>query len=214
MDAQERPMYGPSIKQPDGAWKKTFLIAFIDDASRVITHAEFFYRDNTENMILAFRSALYKRGKPQRLYFDNGSNYSSKEILQACVRLDIHLSHAPTFLTDDAFGDLAMTCNLDIKSRITYSRQLIPLNDHDLIQFVHRELDHVGLSPNLFDEAALQLILRNVQGNLRLCRNLCHASRITACRDKQRIVTPRRVNDVLIQPHWRTHDALIKQQVQ
>jgi hypothetical protein len=29
------------------------------------------------------------------LYFDNGANYSAKEILQACVRLNIHLSHAP-----------------------------------------------------------------------------------------------------------------------
>ncbi|MCU7862088.1 MAG: DDE-type integrase/transposase/recombinase [Candidatus Thiodiazotropha sp. (ex Lucinoma kastoroae)] len=92
---QADTMYGPSIKQADGQWKKTFFIAFIDDASRVITHGEFFYRDNTENMIDAFRSALYKRGKPQRLYFDNGSNYKSKEILQACLRLDIRLSHAP-----------------------------------------------------------------------------------------------------------------------
>jgi transposase InsO family protein len=88
-------MYGPAIKQADGQWKKTFLIAFIDDASRVITHGEFFYADNTENMIDAFKSALFKRGKPQRLYFDNGANYKSKEIFQACVRLDIHLSHAP-----------------------------------------------------------------------------------------------------------------------
>ncbi len=92
---QADTMYGPSIKQADGKWRKTFLIAFIDDASRVITHGEFFYRDNTENMIEAFKSALYKRGKPERLYFDNGSNYTSKEILQACVRLNIHLSHAP-----------------------------------------------------------------------------------------------------------------------
>jgi len=88
-------MHGPSILQGDRKWKKTFLIAFIDDASRLITHAEFFYRDNTENMVEAFRTALYKRGKPERLYFDNGSNYTSKEILQACVRLDIRLSHAP-----------------------------------------------------------------------------------------------------------------------
>lgn len=92
---QADTMYGPAIKQADGKWRKTFLIAFIDDASRVITHGEFFYRDNTENMIEAFRSALFKRGKPERLYFDNGANYSSKEILQACVRLDIRLSHAP-----------------------------------------------------------------------------------------------------------------------
>ena len=92
---QADTLYGPTIKQADGHWKKTFLIAFIDDASRVITHAEFFYRDNTENMVMAFRSALYKRGKPERLYFDHGANYAAKEILQACVRLDIHLSHAP-----------------------------------------------------------------------------------------------------------------------
>ena len=46
-------------------------------------------------MIEAFRCALYKRGKPERLYFDNGSNYSAKEIHQACLRLVIMLSHAP-----------------------------------------------------------------------------------------------------------------------
>lgn len=92
---QADTMYGPSIKQIDGTWKKTFLIAFIDDASRLISHGEFFFADDTKNMIEAFRSALYKRGIPERLYFDNGSNYSSKEILQACLRLEIKLSHAP-----------------------------------------------------------------------------------------------------------------------
>ncbi|WP_444997560.1 DDE-type integrase/transposase/recombinase [Aliikangiella sp. IMCC44359] len=92
---QADTLHGPSIKQADGRWRKTFLIAFIDDASRVITHAEFFYQDNTINMIEAFRTALFKRGCPKKLYFDNGSNYKSNEILQACVRLNIHLSHAP-----------------------------------------------------------------------------------------------------------------------
>ncbi len=92
---QADTMYGPPIKQPNGQWRKTFLIAFIDDASRVITHGEFFYNDNTHKLIEAFRTALFKRGKPGRLYFDNGSNYSAKEMMQACVRLNIHLSHAP-----------------------------------------------------------------------------------------------------------------------
>jgi hypothetical protein len=40
---QTDTMYGPAIKQADGQWKKTFFIAFIDDASRVIAHGEFFY---------------------------------------------------------------------------------------------------------------------------------------------------------------------------
>ncbi|MFC3121116.1 DDE-type integrase/transposase/recombinase [Agaribacter flavus] len=88
-------MHGPAIRQADGSWKKTYFIAFIDDASRLITHGECFYADDTKNMINAFRSALYKRGKPERLYFDNGSNYTAKEIHQACLRLDIRLTHAP-----------------------------------------------------------------------------------------------------------------------
>ena len=92
---QADTMHGPYVNDANGNAKRTFLIAFIDDASRLITHGEFFFADNTDNMCDAFRSALFKRGKPERLYFDNGSNYTSKEILQACVRLDIKLSHAP-----------------------------------------------------------------------------------------------------------------------
>lgn len=91
---QADTLHGPSIKI-DGAWRKTFLIAFLDDASRLVTHAEFFYHDDTDSMVQAFRTALYKRGKPTRLYFDNGSNYRSTVILKACLRLGIALSHAP-----------------------------------------------------------------------------------------------------------------------
>lgn len=122
---QADTMHGPSIKQLDGTWRRTFFIAFIDDASRVITHGEFFYQDNTQNMIDAFRAALYKRGVPQRLYFDNGSNYKSKEILQACLRLNIMLSHAP--IRDGSakgkierffrgFRDRFLTQHIDFKS--------------------------------------------------------------------------------------------------
>ncbi len=37
---QADTMYGPAIKQPDGKWRKTFLIAFIDDASRIIVSSK------------------------------------------------------------------------------------------------------------------------------------------------------------------------------
>ena len=74
---------------------QVFLIAFIDDASRVITNAEFFNADNTENLIECFQSALYKRGVPKAIYADNGSNYSSKEFAQICTRLGSILIHTP-----------------------------------------------------------------------------------------------------------------------
>lgn len=108
---------------------------------------------------------------------------------------------------------LSMMCNEDIKSRISYSRQMLPLHDADLTSFIVAELAAVGLGANTFDEAALQVICRAVQGNLRLCRNLCYASLVATCLDRQRICTVSHVNQALLQPHWRSHEALLKQQV-
>lgn len=88
-------LYGPNVKDAKGASVKTYLITLIDDASRVVTHAEFYYADNTINLLDTFKKALNKRGKPTILYFDNGSNYRSKEISSACVRLGIKICHAP-----------------------------------------------------------------------------------------------------------------------
>ncbi len=108
---------------------------------------------------------------------------------------------------------LSMTVNADIKSRITYSHTLVGLNDEDMTQVILTELDAVGLGHNTFDEAAIELILRQAQGNLRLCRNLCYGSLVDACRDGTRTVLTRHVNSVLVQPHWRSHEELIKQQL-
>ena len=108
---------------------------------------------------------------------------------------------------------LSLMCNEDIKSRISYSRQMLTLNDADLTGFIVAELAAVGLGANTFDEAALQVIARAVQGNLRLCRNLCYASLVATCLDRQRICTVSHVNQALLQPHWRSHEALLKQQV-
>lgn len=108
---------------------------------------------------------------------------------------------------------LAMQVNADLKSRVTYSANLLPLNDFDLEAFIQRELEIVKLGINTFDEGAIEVILRNAQGNLRLCRNLCYGSLVEACRENTMTVTIRHVNNVLVQPHWRSHEQLIQQQV-
>ncbi len=93
---QTDTMHGPYVLDSiKGEKRKTYLIAFIDDASRLITHAEFFFHDNEESLATAFQTALSKRGKPQMIYCDNGANYSAKTIQMACLRLGIKLSHAP-----------------------------------------------------------------------------------------------------------------------
>ncbi len=84
---------------------------------------------------------------------------------------------------------LSMNINEDIKSRITYSETLYPLSDQGLEVYIQDELDAVRLGANTFDTAATELIVRSVQGNLRLCRNLCYGSLIEACRENKKIVT-------------------------
>ena len=89
-------LHGPWLRFQRGQKSApTFLIAFIDDASRVITHGEFFEADNTENLLTCFQTALYKRGVPKAVYADNGSNYASKEFGQVCARLGTVLIHTP-----------------------------------------------------------------------------------------------------------------------
>ncbi len=90
---QADTMVGPYVQQ--GAGKvQAKLIAFLDDASRVVCHGEFFAADNTEALLACFKTALYKRGLCECLYVDNGSNYSSLEISQVCQRGHHPVPHA------------------------------------------------------------------------------------------------------------------------
>lgn len=108
---------------------------------------------------------------------------------------------------------LSMNVNQDIKSRITYSENITPLNDDDLERYIIKELEAVRMGINTFDNAAIELIIRSAQGNLRLCRNLCYGGLIEACRENRKIVTISHVNNILVQPHWRSHEELITQQM-
>lgn len=91
---QADTMVGPYVQQ-DAGKVQAKLIAFLDDASRVVCHGEFFANDNTEALLKSFKTALYKRGLCECLYVDNGSNYSSLEITQVCQRLGTILCHTP-----------------------------------------------------------------------------------------------------------------------
>jgi MSHA biogenesis protein MshM len=117
------------------------------------------------------------------------------------------------FAQQDLLHYLSRNMNDDIKSRITYSKNILPLSDHELEQYIIKELEAVRLGANTYDSAATELITRSAQGNLRLCRNLCYGSLIETCLEGKRVVTISHVNNVLIQPHWRSHEELIKQQV-
>jgi putative transposase len=91
---QADTLYGPHVDH-DGRKVQTRLISFLDDASRVCCHGEFFLAENVDTLITALRAALYKRGVPASLLVDNGSIYCSKEIIQICARVGCLLHHTP-----------------------------------------------------------------------------------------------------------------------
>ena len=91
---QADTLFGPYVRE-NGAPRQTKLIAFLDDASRVCCHGQFFRAETTDTLIEALRAAFYKRGVPMALYVDNGSIYSSKEIVQICARVGCLLCHTP-----------------------------------------------------------------------------------------------------------------------
>jgi putative transposase len=88
-------MHGPSVLMPDSrVRRKTYLIAFLDDATRLVPYCAFCLSENTQAFLPVFKQALLRRGIPQRLYVDNGANYRSHQLALVCARLGVALIHA------------------------------------------------------------------------------------------------------------------------
>ena len=81
-------MHGPKVR--DGRRRrKTFLLAFIDDATRVIPFAAFAFAENTTAFLPVFKQAIARRGLPMRLYADNGTHFRSQQLALVCAKLGI-----------------------------------------------------------------------------------------------------------------------------
>jgi transposase InsO family protein len=145
---QADTMFGPQVDR-----KQTKLIAFIDDASRVLCHGEFFADENADSMIRALRSAFYKRGLPEQLLVDNGSIYCCQEITLICARVGCILRH--TAVRDAAakgkierffrrVRDQFLIRNLDLSSIQELNRQFTQWVEQDYNATVHSTL---GMKP-------------------------------------------------------------------
>jgi transposase InsO family protein len=95
---QADTMHGPYIKDNGiGKARKTYLVAFIDDASRLITGAEFFYAETTAHIKTVLRHAVMTYGVPAKLYVDNGRPYRAEDIRIACASMHTALIHTSPY---------------------------------------------------------------------------------------------------------------------
>ena len=152
---QADTMFGPHVDtgMSIGARKQAKLIAFIDDASRVLCHGEFFFEENVDTLVKAIRAAFYKRGVPEQLLVDNGSIYCSQEITLICARVGCILRH--TAVRDAAakgkierffrrVRDQFLVQKLDLSSLEALNRQFAHWVENDYNAVPH---DAIGMKP-------------------------------------------------------------------
>jgi transposase InsO family protein len=90
-------MHGPSVID-NGKFKKAYLIAILDDYSRLITHAEFYLSENISAFKNCLKKAIESRGLPHKLYIDNGACYKSLNLEQVAACLKISIVHTPPYV--------------------------------------------------------------------------------------------------------------------
>jgi putative transposase len=151
---QADTMFGPYVDTGVSLGRKQArLIAFIDDASRVLCHGEFFFEENVDAMVQAIRAAFYKRGVPEQLLVDNGSIYCCQEITLICARVGCLLRH--TAVRDAAakgkierffrrVRDQFLVQKLDLSSLEALNRQFSHWVESDYNATPH---DAIGLKP-------------------------------------------------------------------
>lgn len=90
---QSDVMHGPFVKHDD-KMKKSYLIAIIDDHSRLVIHAEFYLAETLKNFLDCLRQGIMARSLPQKLYIDNGACYKTLHLEQVAAQLGIGISHS------------------------------------------------------------------------------------------------------------------------
>jgi hypothetical protein len=91
-------MHGPSVLDVDDRRRhKTYLIALLDDATRLIPAAAFARSETVAAFLPVFERAVRRRGLPKRLFVDNGAAYRSRHLALVCAKLGVTLIHARPF---------------------------------------------------------------------------------------------------------------------
>ncbi len=87
-------MHGPAVTTEDRRKRKAYLLALLDDATRVVPYAAFALSESTAAFLPVLQQAILRRGLPKRLYVDNGAVYRSNHLSLVCAKLGITLIHS------------------------------------------------------------------------------------------------------------------------
>src|SRR6266404_1165212 len=87
-------LFGPWVPRPGGGRMQVFLHATLDDASRLIPHAQFYPSQGLDACLDCLRQAMAARGVPTRLYIDNAKMYRSPQLARIAASLGTLIIHS------------------------------------------------------------------------------------------------------------------------
>jgi len=94
---QSDMLYGPYVERPGGGKRQAFLHAILDDASRLIPHAQFYPDQGLDTFLDCLRQAVAARGLPVRLYVDNAKVFRSPQLARIAASVGILIVHTPPY---------------------------------------------------------------------------------------------------------------------
>jgi len=86
-------LYLPDPEDPRRK-RQAYLIAFLDDYSRLVPHGEYYFEERRPKLEDALKKAMLKYGIPSRLYCDNGAIYSGQHLDRIAGELGFQLIHS------------------------------------------------------------------------------------------------------------------------
>ncbi len=90
-------LFGPYVQRSGGGKMQAFLHATLDDASRLIPHAQFYPSQGLDACLDCLRQAIAARGIPVRLYIDNAKIYRSQQLARIAASLGTSIVHTPPY---------------------------------------------------------------------------------------------------------------------
>lgn len=92
-------MDGPWLPDPNQPAKKrkAYLFCFLDDFSRLVPYAEFFWDEALPRMERVLKVGMLRRGVPKAIYVDNGKVYAANQFAAACATLGIQRIHSKPY---------------------------------------------------------------------------------------------------------------------
>src|SRR2546425_1955701 len=151
---QSDMMFGPYIPRLGGGKQQAMLYALLDDASRLVPHAQFYADEGLESLLDCTRQGVAARGIPVRFYVDNGKVYRSAQLARIAATLGILIVHTPPYQPQGRgkierfFRSVRdqFLASLDLK-QVTSMEDLNSRLDA-WIQTAYHRTPHGGLPPN------------------------------------------------------------------